>query len=143
MSNSKTFRLNRRDFTKPHREVRGDITVEIGGSPYDFPESVTGGYEDELKKFVIRFNYIGGREPLEMKDENAAITLWIGKTSSRLHEVHLDMDKLVEMGIRERVADRVTGAIRHLEERGTARRPNYEATRQAIERHSELFAVSG
>lgn len=87
---SEWVRLNAEKLNMPKRQaVRGaDITVRM--SPYDVPEAVRGYYDEELKRFVIEFRYIGD-EPFRQKQKGEHITLRMGRHSGRLYGIEVDV----------------------------------------------------
>jgi len=80
-------------------EVSG-VEIRVGLSPFDIPDGVRGYYDDQRQRFVIEFRYIGNHEEKVAGPKDGHITIMVGKTSGRLYEIHVDIDKVSSQGIK-------------------------------------------
>jgi hypothetical protein len=129
---------------QPRRETINGVEVTVYFSPYDMPEAVKGEYNDAKDRFVIRFQYLGGEEPVEHRDEDEHVRLGIGKKTSRLHEILVDVKSLQANGVMlkmqqsDLVADEVENAIAKFASFTAApRKGNYEAVSEALQQQRE------
>ena len=128
--------------TSQPQAIRGvDITVRM--SPYDKPEAVRGGYDEDLRRFVIEFRYMGD-EPLKHKQEGKYIRLRIGRNSGRLYGIEVDVDAMkaqaVDLNVEVEVSDAVLQAINSLPQKHP-RHENYEVAKDTItQKKGEIFA---
>lgn len=99
-------------FNEPIRTRKKGITLEVALSPYDVPASVNGGYSNEKKKFVIDFNYLGGREKTHSRAVSEHIVLHEGEFSGRVHAIEVDVNELQVDKVQLVVKQRLTEAIK-------------------------------
>ena len=130
----------------PRQEQIDGVGVTVYFSPYDMPEAVKGEDNDAKDRFVIRFQYLGGEEPVEYHDKDKHIQLGIGKKTGRLHEILVDVKSLqagsvmLKMQPSELVANEVKDAIAKFAKAsapGSATRGNYEAASEALQQRRE------
>ena len=141
---------------KPRQEQIRGVTVTVYFSPYDIPEAAQGEYDIAKECFVIRFRYLGGKEPIEYSDPKDDIQLGVGKQTQRLHEILVDVERLkagfitLEMckpiadadNLEDTVARKVKQAISRLAEQPTtttspAPTENYRAASEALEQQRD------
>lgn len=105
----KWTQVNWEQLNQPRQEEIRDVEVTVYFSPYDMPEAVKGEYDDKTRRFLIQFRYLGGEEPIDYRDQDEHITLGIGRTTKRLHEIQVDVEKLkahhVQLEMRPHFAD--------------------------------------
>ena len=79
---------------KPDNYVASDdaIDIRILTSPYDIPDGVRGGYDDDLHRFVVEFRYMLD-EQYHIFDVGDGVRIRLGKHSSRIVGVELDVDQ--------------------------------------------------
>lgn len=94
------IKIDPANFGKAKRTSISGVSVEVYSSPFDVPEAVRGFYNKTEQKFVIQFQYIGGKEPLKTNVPAENIQLTIGRHSKRLYgiEMLIDEKKLREKG---------------------------------------------
>ncbi|HLN32487.1 MAG TPA: hypothetical protein VK395_32465 [Gemmataceae bacterium] len=127
--------------------IRG-AEVQVYLSPYDIPQAVAGGYDDELHRFVIEFKYVGGRESLASIERDDQVTLKIGRYSGRLYRVEIDVKairaKVLGLSIHTpaELMAQVDKAIGELDRQPelTPRAGNYRIAKRVLaEKGGELF----
>ena len=138
-----------------HEMIRG-VQVTVYFSPYDMPEAVKGEYDKQKDRFSIQFRYLGGDERIHYRVQDEHITLGIGETTKRLHEIQVDVEKLkaslvmLEMrqhprDMQEQVAAEVTKAIKTFASATTttsAPTGNYTAASKALDQQrQQVFSV--
>lgn len=82
------------ELNQPRHEKLNGVDVTVFFSPYDMPEAISGEYDAARKRFVIRFKYLGGIEPLRLQQTDEHFVLGIGETTGRMHEIEIDVDSL-------------------------------------------------
>jgi hypothetical protein len=131
---------------KHQQNVRGlDLTMYV--SPYDVPEAVRGSYDNEKKRFVVEFKYIGDETTeTEKNSSDRFVKLIVGKNSRRLYGIEIDVDSLratqvkIEVGVQQEVAHALDGLVNRPPNR--QRLDNYQLAREAFTSTSpELFAA--
>lgn len=139
MTASKRLAIDPAKFIRPNLvEIRG-VKVEVSVSPYDIPDHVSGDYDKNAKRFVIRFHYPVDDEPLTAVEHAKNVHFHIGKHSQRLYEVVLDVDAMnvsaVELKLQvQRAVEAFAREPRH------ARSENYRIANEVIdEQGTEMF----
>ncbi len=127
--------------------IRG-VEVKLYASPQDVPEAVRGGYDPVRRKFVIKFRYAAGEEPLNTSKYDDNITLFLGKKSRRLHEVEIDVDRMKaeQVGLSVEFKQALPKAIEWLskQDEGASREGNYTVAKEVIShRADELLQGAG
>jgi len=121
-------------------EGSSKVTVEFLVSSYDIPEAVRGSYNKEKDQFVIEFRYIGNsNEPTEPQPQDDYVTFVVGKNSSRLYGIEIDVKapKVEEVELRvkiNKIKDEVKKTIDNLVQRpiNRLRQDNYRLTQKAL-----------
>lgn len=122
------------------------VKVEFLVSSYDIPEAVRGSYNKEKGQFVIEFRYIGNsNEPTKPQTQDDYVTFVVGKNSSRLYGIEIDVKalKVEEVALRVKIKDEVKKTINNLIKRpiNRLRRDNYRLTQKALsEKEDELYS---
>ena len=128
-------------FQKSDRQFQDGVEIIVGLSPYDLPEAVRGGYNEELGMFVIEFRYLGNGESRIPQGQDENVTFLVGEHSKRLYEIRVDVDGLraKAVGLRVLIVDELNGAIDNLERGSTdrSRTRNYEVAKDVIAKNSE------
>jgi hypothetical protein len=107
------------------------IEVETFVSPYDLPEEVIGGIENN--RFVVEFKYLND-EPTETTNVGNNVNYSLGKFSHRLYEIQIDANE-VNQAIREAIS-----VIDNLLKKESDN-DNYELTKEIIEKNkAEIFS---
>jgi hypothetical protein len=131
---------------QPRQQTINGVAVTVYLSPYDMPEAVKGEYNDAKDRFVVRFQYLGGKEPIEYRSEDEHVQLGIGRKTSRLHEILVDVNALqansvmLKMQPSELVANEVKEAIERFARSPVAVAPqqgNYEAVSEVLQQRRE------
>jgi hypothetical protein len=125
------------------KTIRG-VEVKVFLSPYDVPEALRGAYDEELKRFVIEFQYISD-EPLKRRTYDQYVTTRLGRNSNRLYAIEIDVDAMrvetvnLSVLVQEKVDGVLAGLIR--EPIDVRRIGNYQLAQQAISNeHDQLFS---
>jgi hypothetical protein len=131
---------------QPRQQTINGVEVTVYLSPYDMPEAVKGEYNDAKDRFVVRFQYLGGKEPIEYRSEDEHVQLGIGRKTSRLHEILVDVNALqansvmLKMQPSDLVANEVKDAIDRFARSPVAAAPqkgNYEAVSEVLQQRRE------
>lgn len=144
MSAKQWVRLDPAKLGKESGEGIQGVEIQVFLSPYDIPMAVRGDYDEQEKRFVIRFRYIVGEPSKSLKIDNKYIRLSVGKNSGRLQTIEVDVDALsaTHVGLRMLVPRAVKDAIERLAsepERGP-QRANYRIAGDVIaDRQEEIF----
>ena len=79
---------------KPGNYVASDdpVDIRILTSPYDIPDWVRSGYDDELGRFVVEFRYMLDEE-YRIFDVGDCVRIRLGKHSNRIVGVEVDVDQ--------------------------------------------------
>lgn len=144
--------INWEALNHPRQEQIRGVGVTVYFSPYDMPEAAKGDYDTTEKRFVIRFQYLGGEEPIEYRNAAEDIRLGIGKKTQRLHRIQVDVDRLranfVALNLENQVAEKVKQAIDEFSTTTTTPAPtgNYAAASGALDQqrnrvYSDLAAA--
>ena len=139
--------LDTQELNEERKEMIRGVEVTVLLSPNDVPEGVRGYYDQDGKRFVIEFKYMG-EEPTreEQKDENLTLRIGknsIGKNSDRLYAILIDINRLGANAVRLNVGPVVNDALTNLinNPRRKNRLGNYRLARDVISRRKdELFA---
>jgi hypothetical protein len=133
------------EIDQPDIEKLGHVEITMLMSPYDVPRAVKGGYSSDIKKFVIELRYQTDETVSSIDAEHGSITLWLGRSSGRIHRIVVDVDKLnvssveLRIGVEKAVSaalDQLKHRPRHLN-----RARNYDAALSAIMKNEErVFA---
>ena len=126
---------------KPAKYVVLGDSIEAGVliSPYDIPNGVRGGYDDDLNRFVVEFRYMVNEEYRSIDADNGT---WIrlGKHSSRIVGVEVDVDRLgFAVAVEDRnvaayaAIDRAMQNVEEIENAKARRRENYVVARRVLE----------
>jgi len=127
------------------RRVAG-VEIAIGLSPYDIPSDVRGFYDKELRRFVIEFRYaLGEDEEREELPHSDHVTLFVGKESGCLYEIHLDVDEIgtTSVGLRMRLPE-VNSALLRLADTfpNGVRKRHYKVMGEVVEEASQELLAS-
>lgn len=125
------------------------IEVGILISPYDIPDGVRGGYDGDLKRFVVEFRYMVDEEYRSL-DIDDGVCVRLGKHSSRIVGVEVDVDLLHISQVTIAVADRNAAAytamekaikkIYKIDDARARRRENYIVAQKILEdKHDDIF----
>lgn len=69
------------------------IDIRILTSPYDIPDRVRGGYDDDLHRFVVEFRYMSDEE-YRIVDVGNGVRIHLGKHSGRIVGADVDVAQL-------------------------------------------------
>lgn len=118
--------------TADHKKS-GDVRINLMLSPYDIPRAIRGEYDAALKRFVIRFLYIGD-EPTERREADRFLAMRLGKKSGRIYGIEVDTDSLKSQQVHLDVAlqQAVSDAVKRLSAESSVLRRNYEVVRKVI-----------
>ncbi len=129
-------------------EVGLDVAVDIFISPYDIPDGVRGGYDQETKRFVVEFRYMVD-EPYQKPETDGPVQVRLGKYSRRLVGLEIDVDGLRASTVTVRAEaprqpatpfQAVETAIQAMDPERATRRENYSVTRKVLaDKQEELF----
>lgn len=131
-------KLNLEKLDPPKPTVLHGVSVVVSMSPYDVPRRVRGGFKEEIKKFVIEFEYMSEEALVEQQlDEN--VSLRVGHNSRRLYEIIIDVHnlraKFVELRVEEKKLEfkrQIDELIARATEKNNARKDNYEVVKSAL-----------
>lgn len=131
------------EFTKRLQTEGSKVKIEFMVSSYDIPEAVRGSYNKEKDRFVIEFKYIGD-EPTKAEPQDNYVTFVIGKNSSRLYRIKIDVKalKVEKVELRMKIKDEVKKTLNNLIQKPINRRrqDNYRLTQKALsEIEDELY----
>lgn len=139
------IRVKPGNYLEPIEEV--DIGILI--SPYDIPDGIRGGYDEHLKRFVVEFRYMVDEE-YRREDGDDGVSIRLGKHSSRIVGIEIDVDRLRASGVTVAVENRKDAytamghAIRNVQNLGKAkarRRENYLVAHKVFEDNQDgVFA---
>ncbi len=120
-----------------HRKLQG-VKVDVLVSPYDIPEAVRGDFIEGKNRFVIEFKYISEESTRErLLEPNVKVR--IGKNSSRLYAIDLDMKALdaSAVSLRVQVAEALRNVLTHLIQQpvSAVRQKNYKLAKDVIEQN--------
>jgi len=121
------------DTVQSHTE--NGVEINIGLSPYQIPEGVRGYYDEELERFVIELKYLDDDEELERVWDAHHISLFAGKGSHCLYEIHVDVKSLDVNAVSLKLSTKkVEDEIRRMAEdnRFAKMRRHYHAVNEAI-----------
>ncbi len=90
------IKLNPAEFAEAREQSVHGVKAELYLSPYDIPQAVKGSVDEENCRFRIQFRYIGGEEPLEVRDSANSVYFKIGRRSRRLYEIDFPIDPAKE-----------------------------------------------
>ncbi len=122
------------------------VKVEFLVSSYDIPDAVRGSYNEESGRFVIEFKYIdNSNEPTKPEPQDDYVTFIVGKNSSRLYQIEIDVKalKIEKVELRMKTKDEVKKTLDNLIQRpiNRFRQDNYKLTQKALsEIEDELFS---
>lgn len=132
----------------PGKYVALGDSIEAGVliSPYDIPNGVRGGYDDNLDRFVVEFRYMVNEEYRNLDADNGT-RIRLGKHSSRIVGVEADVDRLgFAVAVEERNAaayaaiDNAMQNVEKIEDARARRRENYAVTQKILEdKQAEIF----
>jgi hypothetical protein len=77
---------------KPKQERVDGVEVTVMASPYDVPDAYKSYYDEDLKRHVVEFRYLG-EEPLRRQNYGPYITLRLGKRSGRIYGLEIDVHR--------------------------------------------------
>lgn len=147
---------------KPCNYVASDdpVDIRILTSPYDIPDWVRSGYDDDLDRFVVEFRYMLDEE-YRISDVGDGVRVRLGKHSNRIVGVDVDVDRpgtyRAPVPVEDPRADTynaIKKAIQNVEETMNARarrtrrgrrgedakRQNYVVAQRVLEgKHDEIF----
>lgn len=124
--------------------VRG-VEINVGLSPYEVPEGISGHYDKSIGRFVIRMKYLQDDEERISAPTEDHITLVVGKHSGCLYEIHVDVDEIGAKSVALKLClPRVNNEIRKLAKnhRFSKKRRHYDVVKEALGKaEEELLAV--
>lgn len=133
---------------KPGEYVALGDAIEVGVliSPYDIPNGVRGGYDDNLDRFVVEFRYMVNEEYRSVGADNGT-RIRLGKHSSRIIGVEVDVDRLgFAVAVQDRNAaayaaiDKAMQNVEKIEDARARRRENYAvAQRILVDKRDDIF----
>ena len=133
---------------KPGKYVVLGDSIEAGVliSPYDIPNGVRGGYDDDLDCFVVEFRYMVNEEYRSVGADNGT-RIRLGKHSSRIIGVEVDVDRLgFAVAVEDRNAaayaaiDKAMQDVEKIEDARARRRENYVVAQKVLEdKQDEIF----
>ncbi|QDU42698.1 hypothetical protein Mal52_11650 [Symmachiella dynata] len=143
MSQKKWITLDPETLNRTQRKDVDGIEITLGMSPFDLPDKVSGEYRDEIKKFVITFQYLGvTNEPLRpLRSVEPHILFRVGAHSGRLCEIQVDVAAAAADHVRlDMIVPEVESAIGALGDQVPNRRDNFSVAREVItENKSQLI----
>lgn len=74
-------------------EHRG-VKVQAYASPFDIPVAVRGSYDEKTGRLALDFRYFTEEEDTVQQSPEQHVTLLVGKNSSRIHRIELDLEKM-------------------------------------------------
>ena len=138
---------------KPCNYVASDdpVDIRILTSPYDIPDWVRSGYDDDLDRFVVEFRYMLDEE-YRISDVGDGVRVRLGKHSNRIVGVEVDVDQLAAhdaikkaiQNVEETINARTRRSRRARLQRGRrgedAKRQNYVVAQRVLEdKQGEIF----
>ena len=133
---------------KPGKYVALGDSIEVGVliSPYDIPNGVRGGYDDDLDRFVVEFRYMVNEEYRSLDADNGT-RIRLGKHSSRIVGVEVDMDRRgFAVAVEDRNAaayaaiDKAIQNVEEIEDARARRRENYAVAQRILEhKRNDIF----
>jgi len=135
--------VNRGTFEDGKIERFHGVEIKVFISPYDIPEAIGAGYDDKIDRFVIKFRYLSEEPTYEQKQDDV-ISLKLGKRSSRICEVIIDMKKVNASEVKLCLVEAVTNAINQFEKRNPNAGPleRFEVSKNLInENRSQIFST--
>ncbi len=134
-------RLSRSETTHVH-----GVEISVGLSPYDIPDAVRGYYDDDVKRFVIEFNYLDDSEKRVPSWQNEHITLYVGQHTGCLYEIHVNVDELEAKTVKLNVTfvKWIDDAIQNLtrDKRLESRKRHYEVANAVVSENAEQLFES-
>lgn len=130
---------------KPCNYVASDDSVDIRilTSPYDIPDWVRSGYDDDLDRFVVEFRYMLDEE-YRISDVGDGIRVRLGRHSNRIVGVEVDVDQPGAYQVpippgdpRADAYNAIKKAIRNVEETMNARAGRSRRSRLRRQRRGE------
>ena len=122
------------------------VKVEFSVSSYDIPEAVRSSYTKERGQFIIEFRYVGNsNEPTKPKPQDDYVTFIVGKNSSRLYQIEINVKalKIEKVELCMKIKDEVKKTLDNLIQKpiNRFRQDNYRLTQKAFsEREDDLFS---
>lgn len=140
--------INLSELNKPQKDVIKGMDVKVYFSPYDMPRAVCGEYGDDKSYFAVKLAYFDKGEKTVSQKFDDKLEFLIGKSSGRLHEVRLDMNKLTVQAkgigdLQQMAFQEIDDAVKSFAEKqsGSGSLPidNYIAASGAIEQRRDLL----
>lgn len=123
------------EFTERRQTEGSKVKVEFLVSSYDIPSAVRGSYNKEKDWFAIEFKYIGD-EPTKTQPQDNYVTFVIGKNSSRLYGIEIDVKALrvEKVELQMKIKDEVKKTLNNLIQKpiNRLRQDNYRLTQKAL-----------
>lgn len=143
MATATSVKLNRFSLNKGEAEDVHGARWSVFVSPYDVPEEITGSYDPDSGKCVVRFRYMAGDEAVSNHREGGVL-FGLGRRSSRLYEIEPEVGRDRTAASTAPLVKSVADALVKLAHSGVAplRQGNYKIVKTIIDTHGdELFAA--
>ncbi len=137
---------NAEELTQRLQTEGSKVKVEFLVSSYDIPEAVRGSYDKKSGRFVIEFRYVGSsNEPTKPKPQDEYVTFIVGKNSSRLYQIEINVKalKIEKVELCMKIRDEVKKTLDNLIQKpiNRFRQDNYRLTQKALsEIEDDLFS---
>jgi hypothetical protein len=140
---SEWMKLDLASLDKGRTERIHGVMVHLLASPHNVPEAVRGFYDKAKERFVIEFRYLDEEDTVK-KTANAETCLFVGKNSSRLYRIELDVRalKAKEVGLLVSAPQSAMEGIQYLKQhqQSLSIERNYDVADTVIEREKgKLF----
>lgn len=118
------------------------VELHVQISPYDVPQALRGGFNEESGRFEIEFRYIG-EEPVRKQAADEYLSFYVGKKSGRLYKIQLDVKamKAHKVTLRVMPMGELSQEIEKLHVRMPVRRANYKVVSDLIKSKSDLLST--
>ena len=117
------------------------VEVRILASPHNVPEAVRGFFDKSKDRFAIEFKYLDDEEKVSAKSNLPEATFYVGKNSSRLWRIEIDVKalKAKQVTLTVETPKIVEQGLRMLQSKPQAIsiEQNYELATEAIERKKD------
>ena len=133
---SEWIKISPDSLIQSHRQHPAEM--QFFRSPFDVPTALRATLEPSTRLFKIDFRYIGNEEGTERINVTQRVKFEVGKHSSRLFAIIVDVTDLRGP---EELGPVMREAVDRLERRGAkAAKENYDATVEAIEqKHPQIL----
>lgn len=109
------------------------VQINLALSPFDVPEALRGHFDAAIKRFVIEFRYMQ-EEAWSLRKEDEYLSLRIGRHSSRLHGIEIDVVALRAKHVALMMLPQIDKALARLSAREHSKRGrNYQVVRSVMQ----------